>query len=57
MKVVVAKTQKEIIDNMLIRGYVFVIEHRKSPFSLFPFAVARLLYKIMIKWKLNIGFI
>ena len=26
MKVVVAKTQKEIIDNMLIRGYVFVIE-------------------------------
>ena len=26
MRVVVAKTQKEIIDNMLIRGYVFVIE-------------------------------
>ena len=26
MKVVVAKTQKEIIDNMLVRGYVFVIE-------------------------------
>ena len=26
MKVVVAKTQKEISDNMLIRGYVFVIE-------------------------------
>lgn len=26
MKVVVAKTQKEIIDNMLVRGYVFVVE-------------------------------
>ncbi len=26
MRVVVAKTQKEIIDNMLVRGYVFVIE-------------------------------
>ncbi len=26
MKVVIAKTQKEIIDNMLIRGNVFVIE-------------------------------
>ncbi len=26
MKVVIAKTQKEIIDNMLVRGYVFVIE-------------------------------
>jgi len=26
MKVVVAKNQKEIIDNMLVRGYVFVIE-------------------------------
>ena len=26
MRVVVAKTQREIIDNMLVRGYVFVIE-------------------------------
>lgn len=26
MRVVVAKTQKEIIDNMLVRGYVFIIE-------------------------------
>lgn len=26
MKVVVAKTQKEIIDNMLVRGHVFVVE-------------------------------
>lgn len=26
MRVVVAKSQREIIDNMLIRGYVFVIE-------------------------------
>lgn len=25
MKVVIAKTQKEIIDNMLVRGYVFII--------------------------------
>ena len=28
MKVVVAKTQKEIIDNMLVRGYVFVVEQK-----------------------------
>jgi len=28
MKVVVAKSQKEIIDNMLVRGYVFVIEQK-----------------------------
>lgn len=26
MKVVVAKTQKELLDNVLVRGYVFVVE-------------------------------